>query len=255
MANAITDLSDPDDPDGAVYPRDITQRLQRLFGVRAHSVRCYMGAPRFVRTKDRRIRLRRPDDPWTWRTDAPGARQGVFPHPGRNAVTVVLPVDRNLRSGSGRRLPALAAQHLGIVPGDLVQFTADDNSDRTVTINWPDSSMRGPGLSTLRAYTVDVRDGDLLRLILDRDRSEHSAATVTAAAIDAAETDPEHAWRLLVRLVGLSPNPNDTAASYLQRVADTVGCDNVAELTAELDTRGDTAIARLVGACRTPQPV
>ena len=113
MSHAIADLADDD---GAAYPRDVSRRVQGLFGVRGHSVRCFMGAPRFVRTADGRLRLRRPNDPWTWRTDAPGARQGVFPHPERKAVTVVLTIDRHLRAGSGRRLPALAAQHLGILP-------------------------------------------------------------------------------------------------------------------------------------------
>ena len=139
----------------------------------------------------------------------------------------------------------------------MVRFTADNGSGRTVTISWPDSSMRGPGLSTLRAYTDGVHDGDLLRLVLDSDRGEHSAATVTAADIDAAMTgtDSEQAWQIIVRLIGIAPDPNETASSYLQRVASGVDCSNVAEFKAELEARGDRKISRLVDACLTAQPV
>ncbi len=248
VPNAISDaISELADDSGTAH--QIAALVHKRFGVRRHSALTYMSAPRFYRTPNGRIRLRTPNDPWTWRTDPPGTRVGVFPHPDPGTVTVALTVNRNLRGGSGARLPALAAQYLDIYPGDTVTFDAADGSGRTVTASWPDTSMRGPGLSTLRAYTIDASDGDLLRLTLDQFRLQHTAATVAATEVDTAAADPEQARQLLARLTGIPAHPNDTAPSYLQRLADTLRYETVADLVTELETRGDTAAARLITAC------
>ena len=205
---------------------NIVTRLQKDSGLKESSVRAYCQAPMFV-SEDGTIRLRRNDEPYEYKKNSLHQTRGVFAL-GPYRASLLIEVDEELLRGSGRALTHAAGAILGVALDQSLSFYSRGGA--SVTITFPETSIFGPTIGSLRllAEGAGAKKGDLLTLILDR--SEMSAV---ALATDVSQF--ESGWDLVSRLTGT--NANDRMGG----LAAAMQCEK-GEVRALLRNRGDDVV-------------
>lgn len=197
------------------------------FGSAESSVRALCGAPRFI-VEGGEVRLRRQDNPYVVDKDV-SAAPGVF-LAGPTSVCLVLEVDQQLLRGSGRAVPEPLAAALKLKPGMDREFATESFP---VRLSWPDTSISGPAVGSLRLHAerVEAGQGDLLRLILDRETRQASVMRIATADL--------HNAGIVERVQMLTGiDVNDAAPGLHAVLAKAVGTSSP-ELRRVLERRGD----------------
>ena len=114
---------------------------------------------------------------------------------------------------------------LGVNINESLTFYSRERSPLTIT--FPDTSIMGPSLGSLRPLALEAgaKEGDLLTLVLDR-----SDMSVAALATDVTKHDP--GWDLVSRLTGVD------ATDGMEGLAEAMQCEK-GEVRAFLGKRGD----------------
>ena len=206
---------------------DVVTSLMKDLGLKESSIRAYCQAPMFI-IENGAIRLRRDDEPYTYDNVSLKDAKGVFAL-GSNRVSLLFEVDSELLRGSGRSLALAAGCLLGVVPKRPLTFNNQDGL--SVTLTYPETSISGPSVGSLRPFseTLGAELGNLLTLTFDE-----SDMSVTAVATDLAQH--ESGWQLVSRLTGID------ADEGLEGLASALQCDK-GEVRAFLRKRGDYIVA------------
>ena len=205
---------------------DVVTRLMKDLELRESSIRAYCQAPMFI-LENGTIRLRRDDEPYIYNNVSLQNAKGVFA-PGSHRVSILFEVNGELLRGSGRSLAPAAGSLLGVALNRPLTFNGHDGL--SVTLTYPETSISGPSVGSLRPFAEasGARIGDLLTLTLDR-----SDMSVTAVATDRAQHEP--GWQLVSRLTGID------ADDGLEGLASALHCGK-GEVRAMLTKRGDVAV-------------
>ena len=205
---------------------DIVTRLSKDLGIRESSIRAYCQAPMFI-LEDGAVRLRREDEPFEYDKVSLQNAKGVFAL-GPQRVSLLFEVDGEMLRGSGRSLAQAAGLLLDVALNRPLTFSNQDGI--SVTLTYPETSISGPSIGSLRPFTEasGARLGDLLTLTLDK-----SDMSVTAVATDLAHY--ESGWHLVSRLTGIDANES------LEGLAAALQCRK-GEVRALLNKRGDEVV-------------
>jgi len=208
---------------------ELATRLSAACGIAENSVIALCNAPRFV-VKHGLVRHRRGDDPFPVSTDLSQAC-GVF-KPSENEVSVLIDIDHELLRGSGRSVAEEVAGLLALRPGDNRAYEADAG---TVRLSWPDTSISGPSIGSLRIHAEELgaRVGDRLRVTFHREARSADVRLVAKKQVDALVGD-----LLLREVTGLK----GLGQELLSRMASAVESDT-AGLARFLRRRGDAELA------------
>lgn len=159
-------------------------KLPEKYLVSATSVRAYLEAPLFV-IEDSKVRFRQPNEPFK-------AGGNIHRRPGTfqlgNLLTLHIPINHDAIRGSGIGVAANIVEALGLIPGEPVQFVAEN---QILPVTWPITALGG-SIGSVRGFVLhlDGEHGDTLRLTFDTENH-----TVKAALIEAAYTDALHGLR------------------------------------------------------------
>ena len=208
--------------------KEIAAQLEADFGINRTTTAQYCGQlPAFI-VETGRVRLRREDEPYTYRGIAVRNAKGIFALK-EERVGLLLRVDQDVLRGSGRPFSKAASQILKLLPKDRLIFSGP--KDLSLVVGFPDISISGPTLGSIRALAdaAGARLGDCLLLVLDR-----TSLSVEAAATAVEDHDP--GWPLVSQLTGIDPE------SGLEGLAAALQCDP-AEVEPVLRKRGDDAVA------------
>ena len=205
---------------------DVVTRLCKDSGMKESSIRAYCQAPMFI-LEDGAVRPRRNDEPYEYDKVSLHHAKSVFAL-GPQRVSLRFEVDSELLRGSGRFLTLAAGSILGVALNQLLTFNSRDGVP--VTVTFPEASLVGPLIGSVRALAEASRAklGDQLTLTLDR-----SDMSVIAVATDLAQH--ESGWPLVSRLTGINADEGmDGLAAALQ-------CKK-GEVRALLSKRGDEVV-------------
>ena len=205
---------------------DVVTRLSKDLGMRESSIRAYCQAPMFV-LEDGAVRCRRNDEPYEYDRVSLQSSKGVFAL-GPHRVSLLFEVDGELLRGSGRSLAQAAGLLLDMALNRQLTFSNQDGV--SVTLTYPETSISGPSIGSLRPFVEasGARLGDLLTITLDK-----SDMSVAAVATDLAKH--EAGWQLVSRLTGIDAN------SGMEGLAAALQC-NKGEVRALLSRRGDEVV-------------
>ena len=214
---------------GSMPIYDIVRHMEQGFGVVEATTRAYCEAPMFI-TKNGSVRLRTEEDgPYRSNPDSIRRARGVF-YLGAGRVGRLFSVDKNILRGSGNMLTRAAGSILGVGVNDNLTFT--NKHGDVVTITFPESSIVGPSIGSIRpiAEGLSAQTGDLLTLILDK-----SDMSVTAHLTDPDEY--ESGWELVGRLTGIA------VPSGINDLASALRCSR-GEVRSLLRSRGDDDVLK-----------
>ena len=230
IAMAISDELSRNGPRLAVD--DLSTRLAGALGVAEDSVISLCHAPRFV-VEDRMVRHRRVDEPFRVSTDLSQAR-GVF-RPSDRRVSVLIDIDHDLLRGSGRYIAEPVAGLLALRPGQSRDYKT---GSADIHLSWPDTSISGPAIGSLRVHAERLGGsiGDRLRVTFDTDTKSADVHLVAATRVDALDGSsllaevtglPGHGHELLVRLAAAVGSGSTELARILRRRGDTELADHL----------------------------
>ena len=166
---------------GPALPIDVlATRLSAAWGIAENSVISLCNAPRFV-VDHRMVRLRRDDELFSVSTDLSRAR-GVF-KPSDYAVSVLIDVDHDLLRGSGRSVAEQVAGLLAIRPGQGKEYRAEAEA---ICLFWPDTSISGPAIGSLRVHAEELNAvaGDRLRITIHGDTQSADVNLVAKTRVE-----------------------------------------------------------------------
>ena len=208
---------------------DLVAVLANELGVAESSVIALCRAPRFV-VEHGMVRHRHPDEPFSVSTDLSRAR-GVY-RPSDNKISVLVDVDKDLLRGSGKPIAEQVAGLLTLPPGRSKEYRT---SSADIHLSWPDTSISGPAIGSLRAHAERLAGsiGDRLRVTFHADPAFADVHLVAKRRVDALAGDS-----LLAEVTGLMGRGHKLRA----QLAAAVGVDP-AELARVLRRRGDTELA------------
>jgi hypothetical protein len=212
---------------------ELADRLCVAFDVSPSSVYALADAPRFL-VSDGKVRIRTSSEPFVVSerlTDC--ARCYLLDH---STCCFRIEVDRNVIRGSGRPIPAALGAWLGALPGYRRSYRFDDVE---VTVSWPDSSIQGPSIGSIRriAESFDLEPGDQLLLVFNRESLELRPRGLSQAEL--ARLSP---GERIARLAGI-PGTWETA---VQKFAAAVGAHDIHEICERLRQREEDDLLRLV---------
>lgn len=218
---SITDLMIQRLSGGPMDIQELASELERTYEVSAASVMMYSYAPVFKITGDM-VALRGPSDPYVPR-EKPQAVQGLFRVAAGTLVWHVV-LDTDVLRGSGRSLPPEIGTFLGLVPGGEGVVLRNPYDD--VPVTWPENSITGPNIGSLRlhAESLGAQKGDRLRLTFTEGADRIGVTLVPPLALGESPADT------LSRLSGLA-------------VAD---CRNLTALAAAIGVNEDQVVETLV---------
>ena len=208
---------------------ELATRLSAAWGVSESSVVAICNAPRFV-VDQGVVRHRRADEAFQVSTDLSQAC-GVF-KPSDNEVSVLVDVDQDLLRGSGRSVAEQVAGLLALRPGENRDYEAGRG---VVRLSWPDTSVTGPALGSLRVHAEELN-----AVVGDRLRITFRGGTLSADVRLVAKTRVEELVGdlLLTEVTGLTGQGQE----LLARLAVAVESDS-SELARFLRRRGDEELA------------
>ncbi len=204
----------------------IVTRLRRDLGLNDNSIRAYCQAPMFI-FEDGAIYLRGDAEPYVYDNASLHSARGVFAL-GPHRVSLLFEVDGGLLRGSGRALTQAAGAILDVAVNQQLIFNNRDGG--SVTITFPETSIRGPSIGSVRslAESADAKLGDQLTLVLDR-------SDMSATAISTDVTQHEPGWPLVSRLTGIDVHAG------MEGLAAALHCEK-GEVRALLSKRGDEVV-------------
>ena len=203
----------------------LLEELPDKFGVSRVSVKMYCEAVKFI-VEDRNIRLRRDDDPYPFK-EVISKANGVFKL-GNKKASILFKVDQETLRGSGRNLHPTVGAILGIAVNEKLVFAISNN--RTATITFPDTSIFGPTLGSIRTISEeqDTKQGDFMTLVFDRNNMSAEVRVTDVLKYDKG-------WDLITRLTGLDTD------SGMQDLALALGCKQN-QIKTTLRNRGEDII-------------
>jgi hypothetical protein len=160
---------------------------------------------------------------------------------GTDALSWRVEVTTDTLRGSGRQLPATIAAWLGVTPGGRRALTA---ACGMVGVTWPETSVMGPSLGSIRSLVEGVKAqvGDQVLLRITRDPS-----TIGATRIDPATMNSTQGLERLALLTGI-PN-GEEEGGFLHNLGLALGTrGTLATISAALRARGESELAALVPA-------
>ena len=207
---SITDLMAQRLTSGPMAIDELANELERTYEVSANSVTMYAYAPAFKVTGGT-VALRAHHDPYVAR-DKPQAVHGLF-RIGPDTLVWHIDVDADVLRGSGRALPQEIGTFLGIAPGGSALVLRNPYDD--LSVNWPETSITGPNIGSLRLHALALRagEGETLRIAFTKGSSE------VAVTMVAPHSDSESPAESLSRLTGLPVN----RCGDLQGLAEAIG--------------------------------
>ena len=208
---------------------ELATRLPAAWGIAENSVIALCNAPRFV-VENRMVRHRRDDEPFPVSIDLSQAR-GVF-KPSDNEVSALIDIDHDVLRGSGRFVAEQVAGLLALRPG---QSRAYEAGSEAIRLSWPDTSISGPTIGSLRVHAeaLDAAVGDRLRVTFHGDTLSADVQLVAKKRVDALDGD-----LLLAEVTGVTGHGQE----LLARLAAAVESDPT-ELARSLRRRGDPELA------------
>lgn len=214
---------------------DVVDQITRTFGVAESSVRQYVHAPIFVADSDF-VRVRTRDEPFQYPQGSIRRAQGVFAL-GYGRVALMRRVDAALLRGSGRILTFAAGDILGVEVNSRLTLRSAEGD--TVILTYPESSIVGPSIGSVRALAerLSAKVGDYVTLIIDRPN-----LSVEAQSTQIDGNSP--GWDLVSRLTGIE------AHSGMDGLADSLLCDRT-EVRSILRSRGDEVVLEALPAQTT----
>lgn len=223
---------------GSADVDNLVAALVARFSLREGSIRSYVYAPMFV-LEGNTIRRRTSADPYG---PVPPLAEvpGCYPI-GADGLSWRVEVTADTLRGSGRPLPAAIAAWLSVTPGGRRSLTATGG---VVRVTWPETSVMGPSLGSIRFLVegVSARLGDQLLLRFGRD-----PGTLAATRIDPVAVSSTQGLQRLALLTGIPDDDKDGGFIHnLGRALGTRG--TVASISAALRARGESELAGLVPA-------
>jgi Fe2+ transport system protein FeoA len=217
---------------GSAHVQNLVSLISGQFDVTPASVAAYCSAPRFVLTGDT-IRLRSADEPYTIDRSVLD-EAGCFVL-GEHRCGLRLSVDRELLRGSGRPMPAGLAGWLGLHVGGRIEFSSAEGTE--VMISWPDTSIVGPTLGSVRQLALDAggAEGHHALMTFDREHRTIGFETVSPKALESLE-----GWKAVAVLTGVQA---DSQSELEIALAAAVGAPDARQLRRRLRSRGDPDIA------------
>lgn len=215
---------------GSASIEDLVAELVEQFGVSENSVRMYVSSPAFVAT-DGLVRRRQADEAYRPDDRIDRVRGAYLRSDG--AVIVQVPIDRDVLRGSGRQLPEPVAAALGLHPGGRQEFRSAKG--RRVVLTWPDTSVMGPSLGSVRSIAADLslELGDRMLLAFDGQAGSVVGAQVREDSIPS--------------LTGLFVEPG----REIEQVASAIRVSPM-DLRAALQARGDAEVLALLPSAEVP---
>ena len=212
---------------GSVSVDEMIQWMYETFGVPESTTRAYFYSPMFI-VEGALLRLRTgADEPYRCDPAAILRTPGVFNlEPGR--LGRLLKVDSNMLRGSGTMLTHAAGAILQVEVNQNITFS-NQHGD-TVIVTFPESSIIGPSLGSVRriAERLSAKAGDYLTVVLDRP-SLSLMAQVTDLSGDV------RSWETVGKMTGIAASVN------LDSLANALGC-RPGEVRGLLRARGDDAL-------------
>ena len=212
---------------GSVPVDEMIQWMYETFGVPESTTRAYFYSPMFI-VEGALLRLQTDaDEPYRCDPDAILRTPGVF-NLGPGRLGRLLKVDSNMLRGSGTMLTHAAGAILQVEVNQNITFS-NQHGD-TVTVTFPESSIVGPSLGSVRriAERLSAKAGDYLTLVLDR-----SGLSLMAQLTDLSGRVPS--WETVGRMTGIIAPVN------LDSLASALGC-RPGEVRGLLRARGDDAL-------------
>ena len=212
---------------GSVSVDEMIQWIYETFGVPESTTRAYFYSPMFI-VEGALLRLRTDtDEPYRCDPDAILRTPGVF-NLGPGRLGRLLKVDSNMLRGSGTMLTHAAGAILQLEVNQNITFS-NQHGD-TVIVTFPESSIVGPSLGSVRriAERLSAKAGDYLTLVLDR-----SGLSVMAQLTELSGNIPS--WETVGRMTGI------TAPVNLDSLASALGC-RPGEVRGLSRARGDDAL-------------
>lgn len=201
---------------GGVADADhLVRTISSTYGVAETSVRAYLGAPMFTKSSSGTVSLRgEHDEKFPVDIDLSNAPDSCFTPDGWSLRIVV---DSDVLRGSGKSISEAFAAYIGVEPGNKVNIPGPESM---ITVSWPQSSISGPRVGSLRveALALDAVAGDLLFLVFLRDRARFETRRVRASDIEAAQGTSR-----LALLHGL--RPSQEAPDTLTEIARAFGVE------------------------------
>jgi hypothetical protein len=136
---------------GSAPLEQLVREFVDQFGVSETSVRMYAASPAFV-VSDGLVRRREASEAYQPDERIERVRGSYVRSDG--AVLLQVPIDRDVLRGSGRQLAEPVAALLGMRPGSRVEFVASGGS--RVLLTWPETSVMGPSLGSVRNLASDL---------------------------------------------------------------------------------------------------
>lgn len=223
---SITDLMVQRLSSGPMEIRQLADELERAYEVSANSVVMYTNAPVFKVTGDM-VALRDRRHPFIPR-NKPHAVRGLF----RVAPTMLrwhVGIDSEILRGSGHPLPYEIGTFLGLFPGGEPVVLRNMYDD--VPVSWPETSITGPNIGSLRVHAEALggREGDRLCLSFTRGTRRLHVDLL------APWVDGESPASTLSRLTGLSVED----CSNLDALAVAIGVDRERVVEALIKRKDD----------------
>ena len=227
IAAAISDELSKNGPSLSID--DLARHLSGALGVADSSVIALCQAPRFV-VENRIVRHRRADELFPVTTDLSQAR-GVF-RPSDSEVSILVDIDHDLLRGSGRPVAEPVAGLLALQPGQSRDYKTGSED---IHLSWPDTSISGPAIGSLRVHAERLGGsvGDRLRVTFHIDTASADVNLVAKRRLNALQGD-----MLLAEVTGLTERGHELRV----KLAAAVG-SNSTGLTRFLRRRGDTELA------------
>jgi hypothetical protein len=225
---------------GAAPIKDVAHAVAATHGVSAGSVIGMTGAPRFV-VEEGIVRLRSESEAYQVDRTAVDERGCFLLNEDLCLWRTV--VDGQLLRGSGRSIPTGLGAWLGVLPGRRLDIQFRDG--RVVQVTWPDRSIIGPSIGSLRTLATGLGacEGDSLLIRFDRRHGTADISVVSADTLDRGSAEER-----LRGLTGLDPLPPDLEA----RVAYAVGARAGNEIRERLRKRGEETLIDLLPSATEP---
>ncbi len=209
----------------------IASLLSNNFDIPENTTRTYcLNAPMFI-SDGELVRLRKSDDPFEYKDVSLRKTKGVFKL-GSRRVALLLEINPDILRGSGQRLTFAAGKILGVRPNENISFINESGNE--VIVTFPDTSISGPALGSIRSLIDDKRaeQGDILTVVLDR--NSMSVSTEITKAPECSRN-----WDTVARLTGID------ASRQISGLADALGCES-GQTRSILVARGDERVVKVL---------
>ena len=207
----------------------IVRHMADNFDVKENTTKSYLTTPMFV-VENEKARLRNHlEEPFQYEHDYLRNTPGVF-HLGQGRVARVITVDADFQRGSGTILTHAVGSILNLRVNEELTFSTQH--DEQVRLTFPDTSVSGPLMGSIRAIVqrLCARSGDILTLIFNATDRSLETSLIPFEQIQSG-------WDTIALLTGI-PQPANPC-----RLAAVLHC-STGEIHSTLRSRGDLTILK-----------